>query len=188
MIRSLVLKCNICNKLFAANEKLYYQDDFTTTDIRLLKLICADCLLEWEESLQIDAAVFKEKDCFLYVDITLKNGQQHLNLDCTPMDDIVVTGMDLPDSSKRRLFEIYSVWLQAKRKDMLKECLFKDAFMRTTFSCTTFAGEEFRDIAFRFNRKGEFETEVPVPEKILTQVLEAWRICEITGQHHFIQQ
>ena len=188
MIRSLDLKCSMCNKLFSANEKLYYQDDFTVNDIRQLKLLCSDCLAAWEESLQVESAVFKEKNCFLYVDITLTNGKQHSELDCTPMDDIVVTGIDLPDSSKRRLFEIYSVWLQDKRKDVIKECWFKDEFMRTTFSCITFSGEEFMDIAFRFNRKGELETETPVPDKILAQIVDAWRLCEMTGNNHFIQQ
>ena len=188
MIRSLDLRCNLCNKLFSAHEKLYYQDDFTANDIRMLRLICAECLAKWEESLQVVSAVFKEKDCFLYVDIALKNGEQHLGLDCTPMDDIVVTGIDLPESSKRHLFAIYSVWLQEKRKDMLKECLFTDEFMRTTFSCTTFSGEEFTDIAFRFNRKGELETESPIPDNILYQVMDAWRICERTGRNRFIQQ
>lgn len=188
MIRSLDLKCFICNKLFNANEKLYYQDDFLTNDMRMLKLICTDCLVTWEQSLQVASAVFKEKDCFLYVDITLKNGEQHLNLDCTPMEDIIVTGIDLPESSKRCLFEIYSNWLQEKRKDMVKECLFEEGFMRTTFTCTTFSGEELKDIAFRINRKGQLETEVPVPEKILIQIMNAWRICEITGNNRFIQQ
>lgn len=186
MIRSLDLQCSMCNRHFTAVDKLYYQDDFTVNDFKRIKLICSDCLQAWEDSLQVESAVFREKDCFLYVDLVLKNGERHLNLDCTPMDNIVVTGIDLPETAKQRLFEIYSEWLYEKRKDMIRECSFKDEFMRTTFSCVTFSGEKYESIAFRFNRKGELETEVPVPVAILKQVVEAWQMCELTGNNHFI--
>jgi hypothetical protein len=50
--------------------------------------------------------------------------------------------------------------------------------MRTSFSCETYGGEKFDDIAFRFNMKGRLETEKPVPEYIIEQIITAWKIYE----------
>ena len=188
MIRSLELKCSKCSQVFTAKDKLYYQDDFTVRDFKNIKLLCADCVRQWELDNQIESAVFHEKDCFLYVDLKLTSGIEYKMLDSTALDGIIVTGVDLPVNAQKHLFEIYSVWLDEQRKDKLKECSFKDEFMKTTFSCKTFSGEEYKDIAFRFNRKGELETETAVPEAILLQVIEAWNICDMTGSNHFIQQ
>ena len=39
--------------------------------------------------------------------------------------------------------------------------------MRTSFSCETYGGEKYEDVAFRVNIKGVMETAVPVPDYIL---------------------
>lgn len=185
MICKLELCCSDCKKKFTAKKDLYYRNDFTAQRFEDIQLICDNCYKNWEEYWQITEANFREENCYYYVDVYLKNGEQYLNLDCTPMDNIVVTSLDMPLTAKQNLFSIYIVWLDEQRKDLLKECIFNEEFMKTTFSCTTYSGEEYRNIAFRFNRKGELEVEREIDEKILTQVAEAWQLAEITGNNHF---
>ena len=54
--------------------------------------------------------------------------------------------------------------------------------MSLTFSCETYGGEKFNDIAFRFNMKGQIETETPVPEYVLKQIIDAYRLYEMQNK------
>ena len=56
--------------------------------------------------------------------------------------------------------------------------MFKDEFMRTTFTCETYGGEKYENIAFRFNMQGKIETEKPIPDYILEQIINAWKMYE----------
>ncbi len=188
MIRRLELRCGFCAQEFLADKVLHYKDDFIEKDISKLKLMCDACKKKWEEEYVVHTAEFCEKDCFLYMDVAFRNGTVHKMLDCTALEDRIVAGIDLPETAQKELFSIYEVWLNEKRKDLVKECIFSEEHMKTTFSCVTFSGETFNDIAFRFNRKGELETEVPVPANIMAQVVEAWHMCEITGKNRFVRE
>ena len=66
--------------------------------------------------------------------------------------------------------------------DVLKYCTFKDEFMRTSFSCETYGGEKYEDVAFRVNIKGVMETAVPVPDYILKQIIDAYSIYELQNR------
>lgn len=50
--------------------------------------------------------------------------------------------------------------------------------MRTSFTCETYSGEKFEDIAFRVTMRGELQTEKPVPDYIKVQILEAYKLYE----------
>lgn len=178
MIRELPLICNKCNKRFTAEGSIYYQDNFLNTSFNEIKLLCSSCLKHLENKWQITDARFYEIDCNLYVDIILEDGTEFIKLDCTPLDDIIITSEEMPLSAKQKLFNIYEAWHEKQRAQELKKCLFTDDFMRTTFSCETYSGEEYNDIAFRINLQGVFETESPIPEDIKRQVLTAWRAYE----------
>ena len=110
------------------------------------------------------------------VSITLEDGTIYKNLDCTPLEETVVTSEEIPEEAQRRLFSIYTEWDSERKKNSLKDCTFKDEFMRTTFSSESYGGEKFNDIAFRFNMKGQIETETPVPEYVLKQIIDAYRL------------
>ena len=56
--------------------------------------------------------------------------------------------------------------------------MFKDEFMRTTFTYETYGGEKSENIAFRFNMQGKIETEKPIPDYILEQIINAWKMYE----------
>lgn len=185
MICKLELRCADCQKLFTAKKTLYYRNNFLVQQFEKIELVCDTCYKNWENYWQIKHADFREENCYYYVDVYLDNGQNFLNLDCTPMDDILVTSIDMPAQAKKQLYSLYKVWLDAQRQDLLKECTFNEEFMKTTFSCSTYGGEEYHNIAFRFNRKGELEVEKEIDEKILAQVTEAWQLSEITGNNHF---
>lgn len=181
MIRSVKLTCSVCGKDFVPQENvLYYKDTFINSNIRDAAFICPDCINEWHEKWQIKNAVFTEVDYIMTVDIELEDGSVYKNVDCTPMEDTVVTGgMDIPHEAQRKLYEIYFEWDNERKRNTLKDCTFNDAFMQTTFSCETYGGEKYTDVAFRFNMKGVLETAVPVPEYISKQIVEAYRIYEM---------
>lgn len=188
MIRKLTLKCSFCSNIFDASQDLYYKDDFITSDFSQIKLMCPNCHKQWENHYIIISALFYEENHSIYADIVLENNIELKKIYCTPLNDTIVADIDLPDNAKNKLFALYTTWLQNKRKDNIKECIFHEEHMKTTFSCKTFGGEEFENIAFRFNRRGELETEIPIPKKIISQIIEAWNLCEITGNNHFIQK
>jgi hypothetical protein len=101
-------------------------------------------------------------------------------MDCTPIDETetVVTGEDIPVEAQKKLYEIYQAWDTERKAQMLKDCIFNDEFMRTTVTCETYAGERFENLAFRFNMKGELETERPIPEYVKEQIIDAYRLYE----------
>lgn len=178
MIRELSLVCGECGKPYDAQGKIYYRDNFKSSKISETILLCGSCIEQWKQHWQIKDALFLEKDFSTYVTITLMNGAVYELLDCSAMDDVVVTSEEIPQSAQRELFRIYKKWDLERKKSFLKECTFKDEFMRTSFSCETYGGEKFYDIAFRFNMKGRLETEKPVPEYIIEQIITAWKIYE----------
>ena len=178
MIRKLELVCCECHKQFNAEGELYYRDNFRTTKITETFFLCPECIKEWENKWQIKEAVFFEKDYSLYVDITLNDGSIYEGLDCTPMDGIVVTSEEIPAIGQRKLFGIYQMWDNQRKTNTLKDCVFQDEFMRTSFTCETYGGEKYENIAFRFNMQGKLETEKPIPEYIIKQIISAWKAYE----------
>lgn len=182
MIRTLPLVCSDCGNKFIPNGELYYRDNFLSTNIKDVHFVCSDCIGKWQAKWQIKAAEFFEKDYVLTVTITLADGTVYENLDCTPLETTVVTSEEIPEAAQRKLFAFYSDWDAVRKKNYLKDCTFKDEFMRTTFSCETYGGEKFNDVAFRFNMKGQIETETPVPEYVLQQIVDAYRIYEMQNK------
>ena len=181
MIRSIDLICSHCKKTFKPLSKLYYLEDFSgANSLQDAKLLCQDCIDTWQKRWQIKEAIFTEKDYSQYVTITLKNGEILRDLDCTALEDIVlVTGQDLPKEAQKKLFSLYNSWDLERKKNTLKTCQFKDEFMRTTFSCETYGGEKYENIAFRFNMQGRLETEKPLPEYIVEQIMIAFKMYQV---------
>lgn len=182
MIRTLPLICSACGNKFTPNGELYYRDNFLNTNIKDIQFLCQTCIDSWQAKWQIKTAEFLEKDYVLTVTLTLADGSIYENLDCTPLEATVVTSEDMPEAAQRRLFAMYSSWDADRKKNSLKDCTFKDQFMRTTFSCETYGGEKFTDIAFRFNIKGQIETETAVPEYILQQLIDAYHLYEMQNK------
>lgn len=182
MIRTLPLICSECGKNFVAKEELYYRDNFLNNSIRDIRFICFDCIEIWRKKWNIKTANFVEKDYVLTVTITLNDGTVYENLDCTPLEETVVTSEEIPEEAQRKLFTIYCEWDVQRKKNLLKDCIFNDEFMRTTFSCETYGGEKFANIAFRFNMKGQIETETSIPEYVLQQIVEAYRLYEMQNK------
>ena len=176
MIRKLELVCCECHKQFNAEGELYYRDNFRATKIGEAFFLCPECIKNWENKWQIKDAIFFEKDYSLYVDITLNDGCIYEGLDCTPMDGIVVTSEEIPTKAQKALFDIYQNWDSERKKNTLKDCIFKDEFMRTSFTCETYGGEKHENIAFRFNMQGKIETEKPIPDYIIEQIIDAWKM------------
>lgn len=181
MIRRLDLVCSKCNNVFSAQKELYYQEDFKEKNFNDVKFICSDCLEKWQEYWQVKQADFWEKDGVLYTTINLLNGEQRENITCTAMNDIVVIDEDIPLEAKQKLYGFYKKWYDEKMKDYLKTCSFKEEFMRTSFTCETYGGDIYTDVAFRFNRLGILETEKEVPDKIKEQVVSAWNVYELSN-------
>lgn len=176
MIKELKLVCSGCKKAFTAEGILYYRLDLRKAQgIDGAELICPECLSTWHSHWQIVSADFYEKDYSLYVNLTLKDGTVFTGLDCTVLDGIAVTSQDMPEEAKKFLFEHYTLWKKTIQRNILQKCTFREEFMRTTFTCETYGGEEYKDIPFRFNSRGEFETEAELPEYIKEQVIAAWK-------------
>ena len=178
MIRKLELVCGECHKQFNAEGELHYRDNFRTTKITETFFLCPSCIEEWKNKWRIKDAEFFEKDYSLYVDITLNDGSIFESLYCTPMDGIVVTSEEIPTEAQRTLFDIYQKWDNERKKNTLTDCMFKDEFMRTSFTCETYGGEKYENIAFRFNMQGKIETEKPIPDYIIEQIINAWKMYE----------
>ena len=121
-------------------------------------------------------------DYVMTVTIELEDGTVYEDLDCTPMDGYVVAGVDIPPEAQKKLYEFYHEWDLKRKHDVLKYCTFKDEFMRTSFSCETYGGEKYEDVAFRVNIKGVMETAVPVPDYILKQIIDAYSIYELQNR------
>ena len=179
MIRKITLCCDECKENFAANGSLYYRDNFINPSLKNTELLCSNCIEKWKNKWQILKADFSEKNCVSLVDITLADGSVYEKLDFTPLDSTVVVGIDIPEDAQKTLFSMYRDWDEKRKKDILKDCTFKDEFMRTTFSCETYGGEKFENIAFRFNVRGQLETEIELPDYIKTQIIEVYKIYEV---------
>ena len=179
MIRTLELICSECHEKFIPEDKLYYRDNYLNT-IRDTQFICPACIQKWHEKWKIKKAAFSEIDYVLSVTIELEDGTVYDKMDCTPIHETetVVTGEDIPVEAQQQLYAVYAAWDRERKSHYLKDCTFKDEFMRTTFSCETYAGDKYEDIAFRFNMRGELETERPVPDYVKQQIIDAYRIYE----------
>ena len=112
--------------------------------------------------------------------LELEDGTVYNDMDCTPIDETetVVLGEDVPVEAQQELYKIYAAWDRERKAHYLKDCIFKDEFMRTSFTCETYSGEKFEDIAFRVTMRGELQTEKPVPDYIKVQILEAYKLYE----------
>lgn len=181
MIRKLDLVCSDCNKEFIATKELFYKDDFKEKNFNNISLVCYECLTKWKEYWQIEKAFFWEEYEVLYVKIELLNGDVVEKIDCTPMDGVVIISQDIPVEAQQKLYDIYKVWYDEKMRDFLKSVSFKEEFMRTSFTCETYGGDEYVDIAFRFNRLGVLETEVDIPINIKEQIVSAWSRYELSN-------
>ena len=189
MIRTLDIVCSECGEAFVPGEKLYYRDNYMATSIRDTKFICPACFAKWEAKWQIKDASFNEKDYVLTVDIELEDGSFYEHMDCTPLDETetVVVGEDIPVAAQRRLYEIYAAWERERKAHYLKDCIFTDEFMRTSFTCETYGGEKFDNVAFRVTMRGELQTEIPVPDYIKKQILEAYKLYEAQNMDETIE-
>ena len=148
--------------------------------IRDTKFICPACIAKWQKKWHIKSASFNEQDYVLTVDLELEDGTVYNDMDCTPIDETetVVLGEDVPVEAQQELYKIYAAWDRERKAHYLKDCIFKDEFMRTSFTCETYSGEKFEDIAFRVTMRGELQTEKPVPDYIKAQILEAYKLYE----------
>lgn len=180
MIRTLDMVCSECNQAFTPNGKLYYRDNYINSNIRDTKFICQDCIDKWQAKWQIKAADFLEVDYVLTVDIELEDGTVYENMDCTPIDETetVVIGEDIPTEAQQALYKIYVAWDTERKAHILKDCTFREDFMMMRFSCETYGGEKFDDVAFRVTVRGDLQTEIPVPDYIKEQILDAYRLYE----------
>lgn len=180
MIRTLDFVCSECGEHFTPGEKLYYRDNYMNNSIRDTKFICPACIAKWQEKWHIKSASFNEEDYVLTVDLELEDGTVYNDMDCTPIDETetVVLGEDVPVEAQQELYKIYAAWDRERKAHYLKDCIFKDEFMRTSFTCETYSGEKFEDIAFRVTMRGELQTEKPVPDYIKVQILEAYKLYE----------
>ncbi len=180
MIRTLQLICSECGEQFVPSGMLHYRDNYMSASIRDTKFICDKCIEAWKNKWKIKDASFHEVDYVMTVDLELEDGTVLENMDCTPIDETrtVVTGEDIPEEAQRRLYEIYAAWDRERKAHVLKDCTFSDEFMRMTFSCETYGGEKFENVAFRFTMRGELQTEHPVPDYIREQIIEAYRLYE----------
>lgn len=178
MIRKTLLKCSKCGEIFTPKKELFYRDTFNAQTLSDYELICDNCIKAWEDKWKIKNANFIERDFSLYVTIELENGEIFKEIDCTPVENIIITSLEIPTSAQKKLFEIFKVWDLKRNENKLKDCSFNDEFMKTTFTCETYGGVKFSKVAFRFNSKGQIETEIEVPKYILDQILEAWEIFQ----------
>ena len=180
MIRTLDMICSECGEAFVPGAQLYYRDNYMNTSIRDTKFICADCIAKWKAKWQIKNAIFHEEDYVMTVDIELEDGTVYHNMDCTPIDETqtVVVGEDVPVEAQKRLYTIYDAWDKERKAHVLKDCIFKDEFMRTSVTCATYGGEHYENVAFRVTRRGELQTEIPMPDYIKKQILEAYELYE----------
>lgn len=178
MIRTLKFICHDCGKEFAPQGEVYYREDFMDKDIRDTEFVCPECIRKWHEFWRIASAEFHEQDYNLYVTITLENGKVFENLDAQALDGAVACGEDIPPEAQEKLFGIYKEWYLEKQKNTLANCYFNDEFMRSTFTCETYGGERYENVAFRFNMQGKLETEKPIPDYIEEQLITAWKIYQ----------
>ncbi len=180
MIRTLDFICSECGEHFVPGQKLYYRDNYMSGSIRDTQFICPSCIEKWQQKWQIKSASFNESDYVLTVDLELADGTCYENMDCTPIDEMetVILGEDVPVEAQRALYKIYAAWDKERKAHYLKDCTFQDEFMRTAFTCETYDGERYENVAFRITMRGELQTEIPVPDYIKAQIMEAYKLYE----------
>ena len=181
MIREFKLKCSLCEKPFATDGTLFYRPFYgMSSDLRDVEFICPDCIAAWHDKWKVKTAQFHEQDYVMTVDLELEDGTVYTGMDCTPLDETetVVVGEDIPVEAQQKLYEIYKVWDLERKAHILKDCTFDDGFMNMTFSCETYGGEKFENVAFRFNMKGALQTAVPIPDYVKEQIIDAYRLYE----------
>ena len=190
MIRTLDMICSECGEAFVPGAQLYYRDNYMSTNIRDTKFICPDCIAKWQAKWRIQNAVFHEHDYVMTVDIELEDGTIFKNMDCTPIDETgtVVVGEDIPVEAQQSLYSIYDVWDKERKAHVLKDCIFKDEFMCTSVTCATYGGEHYENVAFRVTRRGELQTEIPMPDYIKKQILEAYELYEAQNMDDFKEE
>ncbi len=180
MIRTLDFVCSECGEHFVPGEKLYYRDNYMNNSIRDTKFICPACIAKWQAKWHIKNASFSEVDYVLTVNLELEDGTVYENMDCTPIEETetVVLGEDVPQEAQHELYKFYEAWDKERKAHYLKDCIFTDEFMRTSFTCETYSGEKFENVAFRVTMRGELQTEIPVPDYIKAQILDAYKLYE----------
>ena len=151
--------------------------------IRSVKLVCAEC---GENFVPQDGVLYYKDN---YINNTVKEAKficpacikkwhdkwQIKSAEFSEVDYVMTVTIELEDGT-------YHAWDMERKRDVLKYCHFKDEFMRTSFSCETYGGEKYEDVAFRVNIKGIMETAVPVPDYILKQIIDAYSIYELQNR------
>jgi len=180
MIRTLDFICSECGERFVPGQKLYYRDNYMSGSIRDTQFICPACIEKWQQKWQIKSASFNEADYVLTVDLELADGTCYDAMDCTPINETetVILGEDVPVEAQKALYKIYAAWDKERKAHYLKDCTFQDEFMRTAFTCETYDGERYENVAFRITMRGELQTEIPVPDYIKAQIMEAYKLYE----------
>ena len=181
MIREFKLNCSLCQKPFGTDGTLFYRPFYgMSSDLRDVEFICPDCIAAWHDKWKVKTAQFHEQDYVMTVDLELEDGTVYTGMDCTPLDETetVVVGEDIPVEAQQKLYTIYKEWDLERKAHILKDCTFDDGFMNMTFSCETYGGEKFENVAFRFNMKGVLQTAVPIPDYVKEQIVDAYRLYE----------
>ena len=177
MIRTLPLVCSRCGKTFSAQDRLYYQDDFSVQGFKDIKLVCDDCIRAWKEKWQIGYAEYHEHNYVLTVTITLKDGTVYKNMDCTPLEDAesVITGEDIPPEAQHALYEYYVAFARKREAQQIKDCFFtKGEEGKMLADITTVGGEQYDKLAF-FVKEGYLKTEQDVPDYIMEGLVTAYK-------------
>ena len=153
--------------------------------IRTLDIVCSEC-----------GAAFVPGDKLYYRDNYMNTSIRDTKficpdcMDCTPIDETgtVVVGEDIPVEAQQKLYVIYDAWDKERKAHVLKDCIFTDEFMRTAVTCETYAGEKFENVAFRVTIRGELQTEIPMPDYMKKQVLEAYKLYEAQNMDDFKEE
>lgn len=177
MIRTLSLTCSHCGKAFSAQDRLYYQDDFTVQNFQDIKLVCDDCIRAWKEKWQIANAEYHEDNYVLTVTVTLKDGTVYKNMDCTPMEDTesVVTGEDIPPEAQHALYEYYIDFARQREAQQIKDCFFSKGEEGKMFAdITTVGGEQYDKLAFCVE-DGYLKIDRDVPDYIMEGLVIAYK-------------
>lgn len=186
MIRSLKLKCSICEENFTAGDTLHFRTSAIVNDLRDTEFICPACIEKWHEKWQIVKADFVDHDngYYMTVDLTLADGTVYKDMDCTAYDEdeTVVIGEDIPKEAQKALYNLYHEWDMERKKDSIKFCTFNDEGLMLTITLETYGGERIENMAFRFNRHGEIQTEKPISDTLKQQIIDAYNLFEMQAE------
>ena len=184
MIRSIKLKCSLCDKNFAAGDTLHFRTNAIVSDLRDTEFICPECIKAWHEKWQIVEADFNDNGYYMTVDLKLADGTCYRNMDCTAYDEdgTVVIGEDMPREAQETLYGFYHKWDLKRKENIIKYCSFNDEGLMLTVSLETYGGEKIEDMAFRFNRHGELQTEKEIPDYLKKQIIDAYNLYEMQAE------